>query len=130
MNIFGRLFGSDKVIDGAISGIDKAFYTKEEQAESLERRIALKVKLLQAYEAFKIAQRFLAMLYGIPYVSAWFITFAASFFVDVERQMDYLVNSDMAMANLIILGFYFLGGAGESIMKYKVPRVKVPNNDR
>ena len=122
MSVLGRLFGSNKVIDSTIKGIDAAFYTEEEKAQSLERRISLKISLLKAYEGFKVAQRLLALIYGIPYVTAWFATFAASFFVDVEKQMAYLSDSDMATANLIILGFYFLGGAGESVMKYRIPR--------
>ena len=36
MGILGKLFGSDKVIDAGISGIDKAFYTDEEKAETEE----------------------------------------------------------------------------------------------
>jgi len=119
MKLFGKLFGSDKVIDGAIKGIDAAFYTEEEKAKSLENRMSLKCTLLAAYKPFKLAQRFLAMLYGIPYVSAWFITWGASFFIDVSKQYEMLSNSDLAMANLIILGFYFAGGFGESVFKFK-----------
>ena len=119
MGILSKLFGSQKVIDAGISGIDKAFYTEEERADNIAKGMTLKAMLLKAYEPFKIAQRFLALIYGIPYVTAWFGTFAASFFVDVSVQMELLKNSDMATANLIILGFYFGGGAAESIFKYK-----------
>ena len=120
MNLFGKLFGSKKVIDAGIAGIDAAFYTEEEKANALERRMALKSALLKAYEPFKVAQRFLAILYGIPYVTAWFALFVVSFFMDVQTQYNLLINSDMAIANLIILAFYFAGGAGESIYKFKM----------
>ena len=119
MGVFSKLFGSEKVIDSAIKGIDSAFYTEEEKADSYERRMGLKTALLQAYQPFKVAQRFLALLYGIPYVAAWIATWAASFFVNVQAQYDMLIESDIAMANLIILAFYFAGGAGESIFKWK-----------
>jgi len=119
MGILSKLFGSQKIIDAGISGIDKAFYTEEERADNIAKGMTLKAMLLKAYEPFKIAQRFLALIYGIPYVTAWFGTFAASFFVDDSVQMELLKNSDMATANLIILGFYFGGGAAESIFKYK-----------
>lgn len=119
MGVFSKLFGSEKVIDGAIKGIDSAFYTEEEKADSYERRMGLKAALLQAYQPFKVAQRFLALLYGVPYVVAWSATWAASFFVNVQAQYDMLIESDIAMANLIILAFYFAGGAGESIFKWK-----------
>ena len=119
MNIFAKLLGTEKVIDAGINGIDKAFYTAEEKAEDTSKRMGLKVSLLRAYEPFKIAQRFLAIVYGVPYVAAWFATFSASFFVDVSVQFDFLISSDMAVANLIILGFYFGGGAAESIFKFR-----------
>jgi hypothetical protein len=119
MGILGKLFGSEKVIDGGMKAIDKAFYTKEEKADDRIKIMNAKGLLLKSYEAFKLAQRLLALLYGIPYVTAWFCTFVASFFVDVKSQFEFLISSDMATANLIILGFYFLGGAGESIFKYR-----------
>ena len=100
-------------------GIDTAFYIDDENAQSYERRLLLKQGLLKAYEPFKVAQRFLAILYGIPYVVAWFTLFAVSFVVDTSAQLDFLVNSEMAYANLIILAFYFAGGAGESVFKYR-----------
>lgn len=119
MGLISRLFGSEKVIDGGISAIDKAFYTAEEKADDHTRRMALKAALLQAYQPFKLAQRYLALLYGVPYVAAWFATFASSFFIDTAAQMKFLISSDMSIANLIILGFYFGGGAAESIFKLR-----------
>jgi len=122
VNIFAKLFGSQKVIDAGMAGIDKAFYTKEEKAEDALKAMTLKAQLLKSYEAFKLAQRLLALLYGIPYVTAWFAVFAASFWVNVDKQFNFLMNSDMAIANLIILGFYFGGGAAESIFKFRAKK--------
>lgn len=120
MGIFGKLFGSAKVIDAGIKGIDAAFYTEEEKDAALERRMGLKTMMLKAYEPFKVAQRFLAVIYGVPYISAWLATFVASFFMDISAQINLLTESLVAEANLIILAFYFLGGAGESIMRYRM----------
>ena len=109
MNILGKLFGSDKVIDAGIKGIDAIVYTDEEKAKS-------KLALLKAYEPFKLAQRFLALIFGVPYAAAWSLTFLASFWLDVGKQME-LLSGDMGLANALILGFYFGGGAAESIFK-------------
>jgi hypothetical protein len=54
--MFGNLFGTKEVIDGGISLIDNAFYTDQEKAN-------MKIKLLKAYEPFKIAQRYLAFMF-------------------------------------------------------------------
>lgn len=116
MGILSKIFGSNKAIESGFDLIDKAFYTGEEKAEDANKRTNIKINLLKAYEAFKVTQRFLALLYGIPYATAWFVTFVASFFVPVEKQFEILTNSDIAIANLIILGFYFAGGMGEGVI--------------
>ena len=55
MGLLGKIFGSDKVIDSAISGIDKVWFTDEEKAE-------LHLKFLDRYKPFALAQRSLAMV--------------------------------------------------------------------
>tara|TARA_R110000851_G_scaffold307304_1_gene465753 strand:+ start:307 stop:681 length:375 start_codon:yes stop_codon:yes gene_type:complete len=107
MGIFAKLFGSDEVIakatTGLISGIDKVFYTDEEKSDNFSR-------MLRLYEPFKIAQRFLALIFSIPYASAVFITFLASFFIDVTVQIEILKGT-IGYIVLTIVGFYFGGGA-------------------
>ena len=119
MGLISRIFGSDKIIDAGISTIDKAFYTEQEKEEALTKRMTMKAMLLKAYEPFKVCQRLLAMIYGIPYATAWAVTYAASFYRDVETQINILSNSDFGLANMIVLGFYFGGGAAESIFKWR-----------
>ena len=119
MNILGKLFGSDKVIDAGISGIDKAFYTAEEKAEDRLKAAPWKIALLKAYEPFKIAQRILAIVFSVPYVSAWVATFVmASIGMNVEPQMS-LLSGDIAKIVWTIIGFYFLGGFAESMGRSK-----------
>jgi hypothetical protein len=103
MGIFSKLLGSDKVIDAGISGIDSIFYTDEEKAEN-------KKAFLKLYEPFKVAQRYLALVFSIPYVMMVLITFIASFFREVETQID-LLTGDIGTVVGIIVGFYFLGGS-------------------
>jgi hypothetical protein len=114
MNIFGRLFGSDEVIkkaaSGLYNGIDKAIYTNEEKAENF-------TTLLRLYEPFKIAQRLLALTFGIPYALAWLITFVSSFFRDnVDAQLAIL-SGTMGQIVLAIIAFYFLGGTLTGLRK-------------
>ena len=68
------------------------------------------MKFLKLYEPFKVGQRYLALIFGVPYASAWFVTFIASFFIDVAPQME-LLKGDMGMIITVIIGFYFAGGA-------------------
>jgi len=119
MSIWGKLFGSEKIIDAGISGIDKAFYTAEERAEDKLKAAPWKIALLKAYEPFKIAQRILAIVFSVPYVSAWCVTFGlACFEYDVSTQLK-LLQGDIAKIVWTIIGFYFLGGFAESMGRAK-----------
>lgn len=118
MSFIGRLFGSEKVIeksvDGLYNGIDMSFYTEEEQAIALQKKQEFYVDLLKAYEPFKLAQRFLALIYSIPYVSIVVYCIIAN---DMARLAS--ANDALGLQNLIILGFYFGGGAFEGVIRAK-----------
>ena len=111
LDIFGKLFGSKKVVDGIYNGLDATFYTNEEKAERF-------AEYLKLYEPFKIAQRYLSCIFGIPYATAWFITFIASFWLNVDTQIEIL-SGKMGLIVLTIIGFYFAGGSFESLVRKK-----------
>lgn len=115
MGIWSSLFGSDKIIDAGINGIDAMVFTDEEKSSA-------KMKFLKLYEPYKIAQRWLALVVTIPYVSLWFLVgviYIADIFMvkdlDTSKIMTYL-NGDMGSAFILILSFYFAGGAVEGIV--------------
>jgi hypothetical protein len=115
MGIWSSLFGSDKLIDAGINGIDAMVFTDEEKSSA-------KMKFLKLYEPYKIAQRWLALVVTIPYVSLWFVVgliYVADIFMvkdlDTSKVMTYL-NGDMGSAFILILSFYFAGGAVEGIV--------------
>lgn len=125
MSIWGRLFGSDSVVkraaDGVYNGVDMAFFTNEEKAQHF-------LKLLKAYEPFKLAQRLLALVVAIPYVVTWLLSalmLVVSAFVDpahgkqIEesaRVLGELNNDTLGMPVALVLGFYFGGGAVEGVV--------------
>jgi hypothetical protein len=115
MSIWSSLFGSDKIIDAGISGIDAMVFTDEEKSSA-------KMKFLKLYEPYKIAQRWLALVVTVPYVTLWFIVgliYIADIFMvknlDTTKIMTYL-NGDMGSAFILVLSFYFAGGAVEGIV--------------
>ncbi len=109
MSFFSKLFGNDKIIEAGISGIDALVFTDEEKSNA-------KMQFLKLYEPYKLAQRYLALIYSIPYALSWLVTFIASFVVDVTLQME-LLKGDAFYINIVILSFYFGGGAAEGIVK-------------
>lgn len=133
MGFWGKLFGTEKVIDGAIAGIDKAFYTAEEKAENGIIVMGIKEKLLKAYEPYKIAQRFLALIVAIPYMmvyllSAGFYAYGltiedietAKRMLEASKALGVMNNDNLGTPFAIILGWYFTGGVIEgSIRAFK-----------
>lgn len=111
MGIWSALFGSDKVIAAGIDGLDAIVFTPEEKSKAQQ-------EFLKLYEPFKLAQRYLAIIFSVPYVLAWIVTFFSSFFSDVSRQFE-LLNGDIGSIVFAIVSFYFLGGVASGILKSK-----------
>ena len=116
MGILSALFGSKKVIDSGIDGIDAMFFTDEEQSKA-------KMAFLKLYEPYKIAQRWLMVFVSVPYVLLWLlvgIIFIVDIFIDksldTSKIMLYM-NGDMGTAFVSIVLFYFGGGAVEGVVK-------------
>ncbi len=134
MGIWSTLFGSSKVVntiaDGVYDGLDAVVYTDEEKVSDSLKKADFKIRLLKAYEPFKVAQRFLALLFGIPFVvigTIAMLVFLFSIFKYgpglehkfVYEQLKILIELNIDLFGqpvAIVLGFYFFGGAGEGIL--------------
>jgi hypothetical protein len=116
MNLIGKLFGSDKAIskavDGIYDGLDALVLTPEERLENFNTQLKL-------YEPFKVAQRLLACIFGIPYSLAWFVTFCASFVLDDITPQIELLTGTMGQIVLAIVAFYFVGGVVDGLKQRK-----------
>ncbi len=105
MGVFSKLFGSGDTINKGMDLIDEAFHTDQEKTEQ-------KVKLLQAYEAFKVAQRLFMLSVVMPYMFLWSIIGIATFVVDCMN-MDftasraYLIEGQVIYLVMLMAGFYF-----------------------
>tara|TARA_R110002153_G_scaffold173631_3_gene326423 strand:- start:2323 stop:2691 length:369 start_codon:yes stop_codon:yes gene_type:complete len=115
MGLLARLFGDDKIIDAGINGIDAMVFTDEEQSKA-------KMAFLKLYEPFKIAQRYIAMTFCPAYIFCWVLTFIIEV-IDVFMVKDLntdtlykLLQGDVAWMVILILGFYFGGGAVEGVV--------------
>lgn len=124
MGIFAKLFGSDKIIDAGIKAGDAIFFTDQEKAD-------WKIRLLKAYEPFKIAQRWLAIILSIPFVSlhtasgvqillaGWSVGKVGKSAHEAALSVMEWNNETLGVPVAIVLGFYFSGGAIESIAKVR-----------
>lgn len=120
MSIFGNLFGSEKGIskltDGVYNGLDKSFLTKEERLDAFK-------EFLKLYEPYKLAQRYLMLIVCVPFV------FINSLAVIVDMVLHLMsselsglskviesYNDALGIPFLVIVSFYFAGGAVEGII--------------
>lgn len=117
MKILTSLFNKDKVINGVLSGADKLAFTKEEKAEHF-------IKLLNAYEPFKIAQRLIALLVTSVYLSVYLICAIMKVLSVWYTQLNE-ASSELAQMNydslhwpfITIVAFYFAGGVINGVKK-------------
>ena len=105
MGIIDRLFGSSKTLENGTKMLDNAFYTEQEKA-------AGHIKLLGAYEPFKLAQRLIAMYVVPAWVGSCLLVFGLSFWMTKESLAFPLeiLEGKLGTAAVIIIGFYFAGG--------------------
>lgn len=124
MGIWSKLFGADKVIDAGIRAGDALFYTDEEKSE-------WHLRLLKAYEPFKIAQRWLAIILTTPFVGLHTLAGLQLLIMgwlpgplqkSVHESALVLMehnNDTLGVPVAIVLGFYFGGGMIESYTRTK-----------
>ncbi len=143
MGIWSTLFnGSDtasKITDAIINTGDKLYYSPEEKAEDRQKQREHFPILLNAYSAFKVAQRILAIwfsfLFGLAFITGLVITvfnviiiYTTPLVNDkgiaiIARQIPLeplfaLVTAfSLGTIVLVIVGFYFAGGTIESFQK-------------
>ena len=76
---------------------------------------------MAAYAPFKIAQRFLALMFGATFLASYVIvlTMTISGYGDPDAVTKVMEQFSINYAMLIILGFYFGGGVVDSIKAKK-----------
>ena len=122
LGLLGKIFGSEKVISKSIDLIDSFHTSTEEQIESATKS---KVALLEAYAPFKLAQRVIAFSFTFVYLSCFGLVLGYTLFdqtADAEKVKQVLEDFQVGYAMLIILAFYFGGGAAEGILQNRQRR--------
>lgn len=114
--ILAKILGSGDVVSKSLDLIDNIHTSSEEE---IAAKAKAKTELLAAYAPFKIAQRMLAFMFGFTYVLCFALVLGMTLSGkgnpdDVTKVMEqFSINYAM----LLILGFYFGGGAVEGFME-------------
>lgn len=117
MGILNTIFGSGEVIEKGLGLIDD-LHTSD--VEMIEAKNEAKISLMQSYAPFKIAQRYIALMFGATYISTYLLVIAMTFMgQDITQVKDILQEFQIDWIMLSIVGFYFGGGFAESILRPK-----------
>jgi len=115
MSVLASIFGSGKVIEKGLDLIDDAFTSEEESRES---KLVAKERLLKSYAPFKIAQRYLAVMFAVNFiVSFWLAVGLWAFGHDMGEFINIMSTFNMGWIMTTIVLFYFGGGLAESIKR-------------
>jgi len=89
--------------------------------EEVAAKSKAKIDLMNAYAPFKIAQRYLALMFGATFLASYVIvlTMTISGYGDPDAVTKVMEQFSINYAMLIILGFYFGGGVVDSIKAKK-----------
>lgn len=122
--MFGKLFGSDKVITKTIGLIDDLWTSDSEKEEDkrlmVEAKTKAKTDMLAAYAPFKIAQRYIAFGFTFIFLFIMVNGILGSLYgwvpIEAVTEAKNFAN-DMWLGEIMIaiVSFYFGGGLAESI---------------
>ena len=124
MGILSSIFGNSSVVTGGMKMLDDAFYTDSEKAEDKAKAVMQKaehkINLLKAYAPFKIAQRYIAIvflaLFSLGYIG---VLGATAFDMDTKKYLDAIEAFNIQWIMMTIVMFYFGGGLVESVGRSK-----------
>jgi hypothetical protein len=104
MNILGKIFGSESIVNAGINAIDAMVFTDEEKSKA-------KLELLKAYEPFKIAQRYLALIFAGLFSVAFLASIVLALLGNpIEPVLEVVTAFSLGEIVLAVVAFYFLGG--------------------
>ena len=117
MGILATILGSGDVVSKGLDLID-SMHTSE--TEAIEAKTKAKTDLLTSYAPFKLAQRYLALIFGFTFVLSYLMVLSLFFMGEEIGPVQELITAfkiDWIM--LTIVAFYFGGGAFEGVVNMK-----------
>ena len=117
LGIIGKILGSGDVISKGIDLIDSMHTSTEEE---IAAKTKAKTDLLGAYAPFKLAQRYLALMFTAMFVFIMANGVLGSLYgvvplENVEEAKRFANEMWLGEIMITIVGFYFGGGVVESI---------------
>ena len=126
IGVLNTIFGSGDVIKKGLDLIDEAWTSDEEKADNevkiIEAKTNAKATLLNAYAPFKLAQRYLAMMFTFVFLFIMMNGVLGALYgwvdmVAVQEAKKFANEMWLGEIMITIVGFYFGGGLAESFKK-------------
>ena len=113
--VLAQILGSKDVIKKGLDLVDD-MHTSDE--ESIKAATQQKVEIMKAYAPFKIAQRYLALMFTFTFLASFVLTIgmALSGYGDIDAVKQILGDFYLGEICLIIVTFYFGGGLAEGVL--------------
>ena len=118
LGILGSILGAPSVIEKGLKLIDDAWET---DAEKTQGKADAKINLLKAYAPFKLAQRYLALMFAFTFLFSFFLVLGMTLAGNGETEAVFTVLDHFKIGWIMttIVLFYFGGGLVESIGRKK-----------
>jgi len=118
LGVLGKILGSDSVIKQGMKLIDDMHTSTEEEIAAKSKA---RIDLMNAYAPFKLAQRYLALMFGFTFLASYIIVLTMTIIGtgDPDAVTKVMEQFSINYAMMIILGFYFGAGALESFQNKK-----------
>lgn len=113
IGVLKTIFGGGDIIKSGFDLID-SMHTSD--TEMIEAKTKEKTDMLRAYAPFKVAQRFLAVMFTLNFIGIfWAAVFLWATDKDIEGFLQIVAAFNFGTIMLAIVMFYFGGGAFESL---------------
>jgi hypothetical protein len=116
--VLAKILGSGDVIKQGLNLIDDIHTSTEEEVAAKSKA---RIDLMNAYAPFKIAQRYLALMFGATFLASYVLVLSMTItgYGDPDAVTKVMEQFSINYAMLIILGFYFGGGVVDSFKGVK-----------
>jgi len=118
LNVLNSILGGGDVIKKGLDLIDDMHTSTEEE---IKAKSDARISLMNSYAPFKIAQRYLALMFGGTFLGSYMIVLGMTIsgYGDPDAVTKVMEQFSINYAMLIILGFYFGGGVIDSVKAKK-----------
>jgi hypothetical protein len=112
--VLGKILGSGDMVKQGMDLIDSVHTSDEEMVKA---KAQAKIDTMNAYAPFKVAQRYLALMFAFTFLVSFFLVLVMSLMgrTDIDVVRDVVSEFWIGEIMITIVGFYFGGGMLEGV---------------